>query len=43
MEGDPAAAELLARARALPVTLTFARGVERGLVEALEGALRRRA
>jgi tetraacyldisaccharide 4'-kinase len=42
MEGDPAAAELLARARALPVTLTFTKSVERGLLEGLEGALRRR-
>jgi tetraacyldisaccharide 4'-kinase len=43
MEGDAAAAELLARARALPVTLTFAERAERVLIEALEGALRHRA
>jgi tetraacyldisaccharide 4'-kinase len=45
MEGDPAAAEFLARARALPVALTFAEpdAMKRTLLTALDGTLRRRA
>jgi hypothetical protein len=43
MEGDAAATELLARARALPVTLTFTEDAGRALLDAVEVALRRRA
>jgi tetraacyldisaccharide 4'-kinase len=42
MEGDAAAAALLARARALPVTLSFAKETARALLDAMEGTLRRR-
>jgi tetraacyldisaccharide 4'-kinase len=42
IKGDAAAAELLARARALPVTLAFTEG-ERALLDAVQGMLRRRA
>jgi tetraacyldisaccharide 4'-kinase len=43
MAGDPAAAALLARARALPVTLTFTEGAGRALLDAVQATLRRRA
>ena len=43
MAGDAAATELLARARALPVTLTFTEDAGRALLDAVEVALRRRA
>jgi tetraacyldisaccharide 4'-kinase len=42
MAGDAVAAELLVRARALPVTFTFTEG-ERALLDAVQGTLRRHA